>query len=215
MMKHNSEFKQWLKKSLSEQLPGENAQYELAPLKRKEEEQLAKKHSASPRKSGVMLILYPENGEIFVPLIVRNIYHGVHSGQIAFPGGKYEEDDQTVMQTAIRETHEEININIAQDRILGQLSSLFVPVSNFIIYPFVAWVDVKPEFKPDENEVQKILEVPLSYLLDSSNRTSRQIPTAFGYSINAPVIPIEEHFLWGATAMMMSEFIALVRNFQH
>ncbi len=213
-MQHNQKFKYWLQNRLESSLPGENAQYKLAPLKRKEEEVFARDSNIPPRPSSVMMILYPLNSKTHVPMIVRNEYKGVHSGQVALPGGKYENDDEDIMFTAIRETNEEINVNISRHEVIGKLSHLFVPVSNFIIHPYIAWLDQKPNFVPDQTEVQSVLEVPLKYLANPKNITSRSIETASGFKINAPGIPIENHFLWGATAMMMSEFFTLIQEYE-
>ncbi|QNL22843.1 CoA pyrophosphatase [Hyphobacterium sp. CCMP332] len=213
-MNHSESFKNWLETRLAGNLPGEEAQYNLAPLKRREEVKFAFNKSQEPRISSVMLILYPENDLSHVPMIVRNEYRGVHSGQVALPGGKYEENDENILQTAIRETFEEINVKIDQNQIIGRLSHLFVPVSNFIIHPFVAWLDYKPQFVPDPSEVQEVLRVPLNYLSNPKNVKSKSIYTANGYQINAPGIPIEEQFLWGATAMLMSEFFSIVQEYK-
>lgn len=214
-MEHSRDFKNWLEKRLLRTLPGEEAQYLLAPLKRKEEEIIAQKNNSSPRISSVMLILYPDNDITHIPMIVRNKYRGVHSGQVALPGGKYENGDKNVMDTAIRETHEEINVGIEKEQVIGELSELFVPVSNFIIHPFIAWLDKKPVFTPDQTEVQSVLEVPLNYLLDPVNVTSKSINTAMGIPLKAPGIIIENQFLWGATAMLMSEFFSILREYKY
>ncbi len=213
-MNHSEQFKIWLQKRLVSDLPGEEAQYNLAPLKRKEEVKFAFNKNQKPRISSVMLILYPENDLSYIPMIVRNEYRGVHSGQVALPGGKFEKSDTNIQQTAIRETFEEINVRVDHNQIIGKLSDLFVPVSNFIIHPFVAWLEDKPEFVAEPSEVQEVLRVPLYYLSNPENITSKKIETANGYQINAPGIPIEEKFLWGATAMLMSEFFSIVREYK-
>lgn len=213
-MQHAPEFKERLKERLREPLPGEEAQYAMAPLKRRQEDALARSHRSGARQSGVMLILYPEQEKTHIPMIVRNVYSGVHSGQVALPGGKFEEHDRNIMFTAIRETAEEINVHIREDQIIGRLTELFVSVSNYIVHPFVAWLDEKPEFIPEQSEVQKIMEVPLSHLMNPENVVRRAIKTNRGLRINAPGIPIEDRFLWGATAMMMSEFLRTLSDFQ-
>jgi 8-oxo-dGTP pyrophosphatase MutT (NUDIX family) len=213
-MNHNLIFKEWLVNRLNSALPGEESQYNLAPFKRKEEATIAWNNDKKPRLSAVMLILYPEDGMIHVPLIIRNVYDGVHSGQIGLPGGKNEYFDQNIQQTAIRETIEEISVHVNEKDILGSLSELYVPVSNFIIQPFIAWLDHKPEFTRDPSEVQKILEVPLAHLQNPAHVQERTIKTRDGYSIKAPGIPIEDEFLWGATAMIVSEFIAILQEFK-
>ena len=212
-MNHSPQFRTWLENRISKELPGESAQYKLAPFKRKEEEQMFLKKGAKPRKSAVLMILYPQDGLIHVPMIIRTVYDGVHSGQIGLPGGKFEEEDEYLVNTAIRETKEEISVQVDELEIIGQLSALFVPVSNFIIHPFIAWMDQKPEFKPEEKEVQEILEIPLTYMTQAENRETRRIKTAKGYSIKAPGIPIGDNFLWGATAMILSEFLEIIDSY--
>jgi 8-oxo-dGTP pyrophosphatase MutT (NUDIX family) len=213
-MNHNTFVKNWLENRLKYTLPGEESQYNLAPFKRKEEAAMAWENNEKPRLSAVMLILYPEDGTIHVPLIIRNVYDGVHSGQIGLPGGKSEEFDQNIRQTAIRETKEEINVQINEDDILGPLSELYVPVSNFVIHPFIAWLDHKPEFTPEPSEVQKILEVSLNHLQNPVNVQERFFKTRSGHSIKAPGIPIQDEFLWGATAMIVSEFLAILQDYK-
>jgi 8-oxo-dGTP pyrophosphatase MutT (NUDIX family) len=212
-MQHTPEFRKRLKNRLKGTLPGEDAQYAMAPLKRRTEDVLLRSSGTKPRQSGVMLILYPDRNETHVPMIVRNVYKGVHSGQVGLPGGKLEKHDRDIMHTAIRETEEEISVKITEDQVIGRLSELFVSVSNYIVHPFVAWLDEKPGLIPEESEVQGILEVPLSHLMDSTNVEERAIRTNSGFSIKAPGIPIEDRFLWGATAMMISEFLTVLRDF--
>lgn len=212
-MNHSSKMRKWLEERISRPLPGEDAQYKLAPFKRKEEEQMFLKKGAKPRNSAVLIILYPHKEQIHVPMIIRTVYEGVHSGQVGLPGGKFEKGDDELINTALRETSEEINVEIKKSDVIGQLSTLFVPVSNYMIHPFVSWIDHKPEFIPEEKEVQKVLEIPLDYLKQAQNRETRNIKTANGYSIKAPGIPLGDDFLWGATAMIISEFLEIIDTY--
>lgn len=213
-MKHNDEFRDWLIDRFQNKLPGSDAQYNLAPLKRKEEEEAMLLSNSNPKESAVMMIMYPNGDNIEIPMILRNVYDGVHSGQIGLPGGKKEETDQDLLFTAIRETKEEINVDIKREDVIGNLSPLFVPVSNFVIHPFISWINEIPSFVPDASEVQKVFRVPLTHLRNPENIQSKSIEVSSGLKIKAPGIPIEDHFLWGATAMMIAEFLEILKDYR-
>lgn len=138
-------------------------------------------------------------------LIERNIYKGVHSGQISLPGGKYEKSDINLIATALREAEEEIGINSTKVEVLGKLTPLYVPVSNFQIMPIVGFVSSEPNFKPDPIEVNALIEVKLSDLFDPAKS---KVENLFrdNYNIVSPYFEVGKHHVWGATAMILSEF---------
>jgi 8-oxo-dGTP pyrophosphatase MutT (NUDIX family) len=138
-------------------------------------------------------------------LIVRNSYPGVHSSQIAFPGGKAEEFDLDFKATALRETHEEIGIHPDKITVIRDFTSVYIPPSNFLVYPFLGISSTELEFTLQEEEVAGIVEIPLSLLLDDSIITMKTLETSYAKSIEVPCFQIEEHLVWGATAMMLSE----------
>lgn len=158
-----------------------------------------------------MILLYPHNGDIYLPLMKRPVYQGAHSGQVSFPGGKFEPEDLDLKMTALRETEEEIGVKSSQVEVIGELSELFIIASNFKVFPTIGFVKERPVFIPDAVEVEHVLEVSLSHLQDLSKRGIEEM--AFGdYTINSPYFDVDGHVVWGATAMMLSEFLQLVED---
>lgn len=160
-------------------------------------------------EAGVMLLLYPENEKMHIVFIKRNEYAGPHSAQISFPGGMKEDTDRDLEATALRETEEETGVPAGAIQVLGKLSPLLIPVSNFCVHPYVGWLDHTPEFNPDRSEVQYLICPPISQLLDTDNHKSGPFNRK-GEEIITPYIDIDGEMLWGATAMMFSEFMAIL-----
>lgn len=199
------EFVRRMKTRLERPLPGEAAHLRMTsrPMRQRTEEYLRLRPDY--RKSAVLLLLFPRGETPHAVLIQRPAYDGVHSGQLAFPGGRFEDDkDSSLLDTALRETQEEIGVRVDGQTIIGQLSPLYIPVSNFLVQPFVAALAEEPSFLPDRKEVQEIIPVPLPQFLDPAIKDRRSIP-AGGVNILAPCYLIGEKILWGATAMMISE----------
>ena len=161
---------------------------------------------------GVLILLYPQNGHIYLPLMLRPTYKGIHSGQVSFPGGKMEQQDTDLVSTALREAEEEIGISRERIRIIGNLSELYVFASNFKVLPVVGFIEEKPVFHPDRKEVEQVIETNLAMLLDPSNIKRTDIQIASGFKINAPYYDVDGHVVWGATAVMLSEFVEIVKN---
>ncbi len=170
------------------------------------------KFDRAPRKGAVLILLYERDGEIWFPMIQRPLYDGVHSGQMALPGGRYEETDGDLKVTAMRETQEEIGVEPAHINIIGHLSEFMVSASNHLIVPYVGFSKEIPRFIPDEVEVDEIIEAPLSQLLDKSRLKEKEIVTAHGYRLHSPYFDIQDKVVWGATAMMLSEFAAIIED---
>ncbi|MBW6489773.1 MAG: CoA pyrophosphatase [Lentimicrobium sp.] len=171
------------------------------------------KYSKKPRPSSVLIILYPdEHNKIATVFIKRVDYEGVHSGQIAFPGGKHESVDKGMLQTALRETKEEIGIEIKETEVVGKLTDLYVPPSNFIISPFVAVLKTLPKLKPNEIEVAEIFSAPVSHFLSSDSRTFQQCSLSSGIEIEVPGYSFGKYFIWGATAMIFTELIQIMND---
>lgn len=159
----------------------------------------------NPRQSAVMMLCYPVNNEPNILLIEREVYDGVHSGQIAFPGGKSELDDPSLMYTALRETDEEVGINPNTIEVIRSFTQVYVPPSNFVIQPFLGVLTEQPKLTPSEMEVAKIIELPLSVLLDDSIIQSVHMKTSYAANVDVPAFVHEGFTIWGATAMMLSE----------
>ena len=191
------------RENLSSHLPGEQAQLKMAPTFRGEFH-----HDTDPVHAAVLLLMYPSNnGTISLVFIKRNEYDGPHSAQISFPGGVWEEGDGHIQNTAIRETREELGIG-DDIEILGSLTELHIPISNYLVSPFVGCIDHTPLFYPDDSEVQFVIESTIKELLDPGNLDSETI-FRHGQSIRAPFYRVGEEKIWGATAMMLSEFLQL------
>jgi len=230
-----------LQQNLREPLPGQPAQYRMAPRPRSG--QLPYNQSPeTARHSGVLILFYPhssndssngnhsnsnhsngnhsnhigceereehnERGKIYLPLILRATYKGVHSGQVGFPGGSWEEGDTDIVATALRETYEEIGVQAKHVQVIGQLSQLYVFASNHLVHPTVAWIDHRPSFRLDAREVAQLIEIPLHELLNPKNTRVEEWQLR-DRKAKVPFYSIQGQTIWGATAMMLSELLAL------
>jgi 8-oxo-dGTP pyrophosphatase MutT (NUDIX family) len=190
---------------LNVELPSISSHVKMAPMERVKMMEENSYDLNSVRKAAVMMLFYPKNEVTHLVLIVRNSYPGVHSSQIAFPGGKVEEIDFDLKQTALRETHEEIGIHPNDIDVIRDFSSIYIPPSNFLVFPFLGVSQTELTFKLQEEEVAGIIELPLSALLDDTIMSIKNLETSYSKLIEVPVFQIEEHTVWGATAMMLSE----------
>ncbi len=187
------------------ELPSVLSHHKMAPKERIKMMESYKYNNELARKAAVLMLFYPKNKETHLLLIIRNSYPGVHSSQIAFPGGKVENIDLDLQQTALRETHEEIGIHPKEISIIRDFSSIYIPPSNFMVYPFLGISSNELNFTLQEEEVAGIIEMPLSMLLDDSIIITKFLETSYSKSIEVPVFQVGEHSIWGATAMMLSE----------
>ena len=162
------------------------------------------------RRAAVLMLLYPYRDLIYLPLIVRPTYAGVHSGQIALPGGKVEPQDASLVATALRETEEEIGVRVPEAQVLGALSELYIPPSNTRVTPVVALASERPEYTPDQREVVQVLDFSLAAFVDPDHQTSTLVKVTGNVTMEAPSFVIEERIIWGATAMMMSELLMVL-----
>ena len=192
----------WWKEVLRQALPGEEAQRKMAPTFRG-----SFPDQGEPVRAAVLILLYPVDMETHLVLIKRNVYNGPHSGQVSFPGGAWEVDDLSLEHTAIRETREEIGIQVDME-ILGALTPLHIPVSNFLVSPFVAWMDQQPDFQPDPSQLQYVMEVSLRQLMDAEVLDS-EVLYHRGRPVKTPFYRVGQEKVWGATAMILSEFLQL------
>lgn len=189
-------------------LPGKNGQILMAPTPMDEARFVTQKEG-KVKKGAVLILFYPRASGCAIPFIKRPVYSGIHSGQVALPGGKWEESDQTLAQTATRETQEEIGIESEKVNLLGKLSDLYIPASNFMVSPFVGFVEKEPEFFPDEIEVERLIHCDFTQLMDKKIKKKRNLRITDHYSIMAPYYAIENEMVWGATAMILSELMVI------
>tara|TARA_B100001939_G_scaffold333194_1_gene332927 strand:- start:836 stop:1468 length:633 start_codon:yes stop_codon:yes gene_type:complete len=196
-----------IKIKLTEPLPGSSAHIKLAPYRK---DTLNKDYSKyNPKLASTLLLFYPSDQLIKFVLIQRPDYSGTHSGQISFPGGK-KENNESLMETAIRETQEEIGILARDIKILGKLSLVYVPPSNFLITPYIGFLEKTPTFKPDPIEVTEVLEIDLNELLKKDVIKEKLITvgakTKNPMKINVPYLDLNYQVVWGATGVILSEF---------
>lgn len=202
-----ADFLAHLRSDLHGDLPGRVAQARMAP-KPRGDGVFPDAPQPDTRQGGVLVLLYPQDGRLFTPLILRPTYRGVHSGQVGFPGGGREESDADLVVTALREAYEEVGIDPQQVEVLGQLTPLYVIASNYLVQPTVGWASERPLFHPDPYEVADLLEIPLADLLDENNRRI-EVWQLRGHAVQVPFFAVQGQTIWGATAMMLSEFLAL------
>ncbi|MEZ5106430.1 MAG: CoA pyrophosphatase [Draconibacterium sp.] len=197
---------EYIKEALSKQLPGSVSHQKVLPRNRSliapDEMKGKVKHSS------VLLLLFITNNELTACLIKRPLHMKFHPGQIALPGGRVEKNE-TELETAFRETFEEIGIEQEKIEILGSLSDLYVEVSQFMIHPFVGWLREKPSFKINHNEVEKIILFPLKNFKSVFDEV--EIETVRG-KLNVPCIKFNGEVIWGATAMLLSEFFDVINS---
>ncbi len=188
--------------ALQRPLPGLAAQIKFAPEYRVES--LRATPPANARPAGVLILLYPHNGELHFPLMKRVEDGLVHSGQISLPGGS-QEAGESLRQTALREACEEIGAACDGVEVIGELTTIYIPPSNFLVTPTIGYVDRRPEFRLDSREVAELIEVPLTMLFDPMV-VKREPWTLRGMQVEVPFYQIGPHKVWGATAMILSEF---------
>lgn len=199
-----------LRKRLGCDLPGNSAHIKLLPKHRSLAGSESVRKAAVP--SSVLIMLYLKETEVYFSAIKRSEYDGVHSGQISLPGGRLESFDRDYAAAAFRETKEEIGIDPKNLELLGELSKLYISRSNYIVHPFVALHHGKPIFVPDPIEVKEIIEIPLKLLLKKENTINQTLKFKDGFSLVAPGFQVNDHFIWGATAMILMEFSELLQS---
>ncbi len=203
-----NDFIRTLADRLQQPLPGSEAQYRMAHV--------ARRNTPTPpphaRQAAVLALFFPKKATWHIVFIERDNSNPKdrHGGQISFPGGKYEENDQTLQHTALREAHEEVGVDASKVSVLGNLTELYIPVSNFQVNPFVGFIDDEPKFSPQAKEVSAILEVPFNLLRDQNNRKTTDLRIAQNLVLRGvPYFDVFGKVVWGATAMMLSELLEI------
>ncbi|MFQ5571096.1 MAG: NUDIX hydrolase [Rhodothermales bacterium] len=195
-----------LRQHLAGPLPGIEAQLSMAPRYRRDPS-MASIEGKPCREAGVLALFFPLDDVPALLLTVRRADLKEHAGQVSFPGGR-REPHETLREAALREAHEEVGVAPDTVEVLGTLTPLYIPPTNFCVHPFVGMVPATPTLHPQDDEVETLLRVPLSHLLDP--RIRRREPWMLrGRKVEVPYLDVEGHKVWGATAMMLAELLAL------
>jgi len=206
-----SSLKKYLKDVLKGELPGFRAHSKMLPPGRRlistADEFLQVK------QSGVLILLFPYEGQLYTCLTRRPVTMKHHPGQISFPGGKVEDGDLSAEMTALREANEEVGIDPASVEVLGQLSDLYVEVSRFLIQPYLAWANEKPDFVTNSDEVEEIILFPVGELASHEVVCETDVETVSGV-LRVSCYPFDGKLIWGATAMILSELVELLKAYK-
>ena len=190
---------------LKKKLPGVLAHQKMMGYNRIDAK-MARETNQEFREGAVLILLFPQNNSLHTLLMLRPEYDGVHSAQVSFPGGKKDLEDKDLLQTALRELKEEVGVVLVSKNVIGQLTEIFIPPSKFLVTPFVAWTDSKPVFTPDTREVQELIEMPISILLDQNTLKQKEIfIPMLNKKMETNYFDIYGKVVWGATAMMLME----------
>ena len=200
----------YLQQRLGEELPGKRAHQEAAPYRKVDYDSL---DLTTVKKSGVLILFYEKQKSPHITLIQRPEYDGTHSGQIAFPGGKVEESDRDIIHTALREANEEVGVVMEHVNVLGRLTDVYIPVSNFLVSPVLGTIDYTPNFIPEPAEVADIIEMNISYLKETEELFPQKLKLSSGVRIEVPTFQYQQKTIWGATALMLNELRWVLKEF--
>lgn len=201
-----------LRNALQAPLPGHGAFMELSGYQRPDLDEVVRR-DPPPRESAVMVLFYPKEGLWHTLLMLRPTYDGVHSGQVSFPGGKREPADVDLRDTALREFREETGARLTDVEVLGELTRVFIPPSNALVTPVVAWCPALGELRPDPREVARLIETPVAELVreDLLRRRALYIQV-LQREAEVPYWDIQGQVVWGATALMIAELRELLHR---
>ncbi len=211
-MIRNDTFIETLRERLSAPLPGREAQFKMAFAHRVEELRRRLSPPDNAKTACVLLSLWQEAGVWHTALIRRTENpRDRHSGQISFPGGRHDLGDGTFAYTALREANEEIGIVPEQVEVLGEMTDLYIPVSNFVVRPFIGLLQAPPAFQLQPGEVEQVFSPSLAYFQDPASRSTADVVVGQEFVVKeVPCFMVENRPVWGATAMILSEFLELI-----
>lgn len=194
-------------------LPGNDSQIKMSPSYRLKLIERQGELMKNSRKAGVMALFYPDlEHQTKLILILRKTYSGVHSAQVGFPGGKLEPEDPSLEYAALRETFEEVGVPIGAIKVLKAMSTLYIPPSNFTVYPFLGITQQTPEFIKQDDEVEDLIEVSFNDFINEDHVGTQMLMTSLNKEVEVPVFKLNGHTVWGATAMMLSEIKDLIKT---
>ena len=194
-------------------LPAETSQFKMSPPFRLKLQEMQKDKIKEAKQAGVMALFYPNtNYETTLVLILRKTDKGVHSAQVGFPGGKLEDQDLSIEKAALRETYEEVGVPIENIEVLKKMTQVYIPPSNFFVQPFIGISQITPKFIKQDDEVEDIIEVALTDLLSDNNIIMERVSTSYKVNVDVPAFKLNNHVVWGATAMMLSEVKDLLKE---
>jgi len=205
------QFKKGISKLATTSVGGIKAQFKLAPKIR---QQYSNEfiEANNPKKAAVLALFYPDlNNETRFLLTKRASYNGTHSAQISFPGGKFDIKDFSLQTTAIRETYEEVGVQIEHNAVFKKMTNVFIPPSNFIVTPYLAFSNEQLIFTKN-HEVEDTIEVSLKDLLSENAISSSILSTSYAKEMTVPCFKLNNYIVWGATAMMLNEIRELLKT---
>lgn len=204
-------FLKYIPKIEKETLPSVDAHIKMASLERISALINGTYEKEGLRNAAVMMLLYPKESQVYLALILRTAL-GVHSSQIALPGGKTEPEDLNLEATALRETFEEIGVLPERIQVIRAFSEVYIPPSKFLVSPFLGICQVEIEFMPSADEVAAMIELPLEDLLDDTNLVQAKIKASYTDEIEVPAFSFQGKIVWGATAMMLNELKETIKR---
>lgn len=208
-----SEFKNKIVKIEKMELPGEQFHLKMAPIERLQALKKQARDTKTAKNAAVLALFYPsETNETYFVLILRKTYKGVHSAQVGFPGGKWEEGDVDYQATALRETEEEVGVPKNSINVHKKLSEIYIPPSNFFVQPYLGTINKKPHFILQEEEVEAIIEVPLKEFMEDAVKITKRLATSYAKEIEVPAFLLQNKVVWGATAMMLNEVREMLKR---
>lgn len=207
-----NEFCKLISKIENIPLPAEPSQLKMSPPFREVLQERQKHLIKDAKRAGVMALFYPKWEQTYLVLILRKTYKGVHSAQVGFPGGKYEDSDISLEAAAIRETYEEIGVPHGYIQVLRELTQVYIPPSNFFVQPFIGISRITPKFIKQDDEVEDIIEITLKDFISDKNVVAKTVSTSYNKDVVVPAFNFNGLIVWGATAMMLSEIKDLLKQ---